>query len=163
MADRIAVINRGRLESYASPDDTYNRPRTRFVAGFVGSPPMNFLEVELSAAGEGFVARRAGVELPVCAERARRALERGGGGRVVLGVRPEDVALGGGGVPGEVIDVEPLGRENLVVVSIGEGDQLRAITGAGTRPAVGDRLSLAVDPERVQLFDPSSGRSMLWS
>jgi inositol-phosphate transport system ATP-binding protein len=163
MADRIAVINRGRLESYASPDDTYNRPRTRFVAGFVGNPPMNFLEVELSATGEGFVARRAGVELPVCADRARRALERGGDRRVVLGVRPEDVALGGEGVPGEVIDVEPLGRENLVVVSIGEGDQLRAITGAGTRLAVGDRLSLTIDPQRVQLFDPSSGRSLLWS
>ncbi|WP_219975533.1 ABC transporter ATP-binding protein, partial [Rubrobacter xylanophilus] len=61
MADRIAVINRGRLESYASPDDTYNRPRTRFVAGFVGNPPMNFLEVELLTRDGGFVARRGGV------------------------------------------------------------------------------------------------------
>ncbi len=163
MADRIAVINRGRLESYASPDDTYNRPRTRFVAGFVGNPPMNFLEVELRPRNGGFVARRAGMELPVSPDRARRGLEKGAEREVLLGIRPEDVSLGGEGVAAEVIDVEPLGRENLVVVAVGGGDQLRAITGADARPAVGDRISVTIDPEKVQLFDPASGRSLLWN
>jgi ABC-type sugar transport system ATPase subunit len=160
MADRIAIINRGKLESYASPDDTYDRPKTRFVAGFVGNPPMNFLDVEVERRNGSFLARRPGLEVPISPERGEKAAEHGG--TMVMGIRPEDIAVGDEGVQGEVIDVEPLGRESLVIVEV-EGAQVHALTPASAPAKMGDHIALSFDPEKVQFFDPDSGESLLWS
>ncbi|MGH9167465.1 MAG: ABC transporter ATP-binding protein [Acidimicrobiia bacterium] len=159
MADRVAIMNRGRLESYLTPDDTYNRPPTRFVAGFVGNPPMDFIDVEVVQENGAFSARRPGMTVPLSAERGRTAAEQGG--TVTLGIRPEDLHLGEGEIEGQVVAVEPLGREDLVDVEVGDV-LIRALAGAEARPKTGDRVRLRMDPDKVHFFDPASDRSLLW-
>ena len=72
MADRIAVMNRGHLQAFDAPDELYDRPKTRFVAGFVGNPPMNFLDVEVSPSNGHFLAQADSIRLPLGASAARR-------------------------------------------------------------------------------------------
>jgi inositol-phosphate transport system ATP-binding protein len=158
MADRVAVLNAGKVESFLSPDDTYTRPPTRFVAGFVGNPPMEFFDVEVTSEDGAFHAMRAGMNVPVAADRGAKAI----GGTVTLGIRPEDIKVGIGDTRGEVVAVEPLGREDLVDIEV-EGILIRALAGAGARPKIGERVGIRIDPEKVQFFDPAIGKSLLWS
>jgi ABC-type sugar transport system ATPase subunit len=160
MADRVAVINAGRVESFLSPDDTYSRPPTRFVAGFVGNPPMEFMDVEVRDEGGIFQARRPGMTVPVATERGAKAAAHAG--TVTLGIRPEDIKVGVGDTRGEVVTVEPLGREDLVDIEV-DGMLIRALAGAGDRPKIGESVSLRLDPEKVHFFDPATGHSLLWN
>lgn len=159
MADRVAVINKGRLESFTSPDETYDQPQTQFVASFVGNPPMNFFEVELVHQDGAFRARRPGLDVALSTERSRKVA--GHEGPVLLGIRPEDMSVGEGDVRGKIIDVEPLGRERLVVVEI-DDIQVHALVSADTRLTINEHTALRLDPDKVQFFDPDSGRSLLW-
>jgi inositol-phosphate transport system ATP-binding protein len=160
MADRVAVLNAGRVESFLSPDDTYSHPPTRFVAGFVGNPPMEFLDVEVSSDGGAFHATRAGMRIPVSADRGAKAVA--GGGTVTMGIRPEDIEVGTGDTRGEVVAVEPLGREDLVDIEVA-GMLIRALAGAAARPKIGEHVGLSIDPDKVQFFDPATGASLLWA
>jgi inositol-phosphate transport system ATP-binding protein len=161
MADRIGVMNEGRLEELGTPDDIYNRPATRFVASFVGNPPMNFVPAEVA---DGFLlVPGTGIGIPIAGERLPTALGRSR--RVDLGIRPEDIYLANGngdGIAGEVIIVEPLGREDVAVVEA-DGIQLRTIMPASARVQMGDRIRIRIDHEKVQAFDPDSGKSLLWA
>ncbi len=101
----------------APPDELYDRPRTLFIAGFVGNPPMNFLEVEVVRENGDYHARREGFDVVVPPERGEKAA---GKGKVILGTRPEDVTISDEGTPAEVFIVEPLGRDDLINIHIGE-------------------------------------------
>ena len=152
MATRIVVMNEGRIEQVGSPVEVYRWPRSRFVAGFIGSPAMNFLPTEVAGAEDGRVALRlpGGVTLPTGI-----ALPAGGlPPRVTLGVRPEDVrADPAAPLPGAVDVVERLGARTLVHARLEDGSPL-AYEDAGTSPvAVGDRVRLALDPRAVHIFD----------
>ena len=122
LADRIAVLSAGRVMQYASPEEIYNRPAARFVAGFTGSPAMNFLSGELASdvATVGF----SGAVLPLPTALATACATRRGQ-RIDVGIRPEDVALdgrpmaNGAEVAGEIVITEPLGAETLVTVRVG--------------------------------------------
>jgi ABC-type sugar transport system ATPase subunit len=160
MADRVAIINAGHVESFLSPDDTYARPPTQFVAGFVGNPPMQFIEVEVSSEGGLFTASRPGMSIAVPADRGAKAAAHGG--TITLGIRPEDIQVGVGETSGQVVAVEPLGREDLVDIEI-EGTLIRALAGAAARPKIGEHVGLGIDPEKVQFFDTTTGKSLLWS
>ena len=107
MGDRIAVMNEGRLEQIGTPDEIYNRPATLFVAGFVGSPPMNLIEGEIAA--EGGRARFVGRDVAV-----QTALPVSGAGPATLGIRPQHLHIrpdpAGGALPVTVFAVEHLGR-----------------------------------------------------
>ena len=85
MADRIAVMSGGRLQAFAPPDEIYDRPRTLLVAGFVGNPPMNFIDVDVSLDDGNYHARMEGFDMIVAADRGENAVSRG---RVVLGSAP---------------------------------------------------------------------------
>ncbi|NAZ38016.1 ABC transporter ATP-binding protein, partial [Rubellimicrobium sp. CFH 75288] len=152
LADRIAIMRGGRILQLGSPDEIYNRPATRYVADFVGSPAMNFVEGERE--GEAF--RAPGLTLPLAgyafADRA------GGGRRAILGIRPEHVATGrmaeGAPVRTEVVVdlVEPMGADTLVWGQLGGGPfRIRMDGQARVRP--GDRLPIGLDPARASLFD----------
>ena len=91
MADRIAVMNLGHLQAFDAPDELYDRPKTRFVAGFVGNPPMNFIDVDVSQSNGQFVAAADSIKLPVGLERG--APPAGYDGSVVMGIRPEDITI----------------------------------------------------------------------
>src|SRR2546428_3829749 len=120
IADRVAVMRDGRLQAYATPAELHARPANRFVAEFIGTPPMNFFPADLGARNGSVVARTDGIELEIT---------RPGGPRgalppsTVVGIRPEHLALvspGDGDASGEVYVVEPMGREQIVEVRIGE-------------------------------------------
>src|SRR5213078_3163442 len=90
LADRVVVMNHGRIEQVGPPNDLYHGPATRFVAGFIGSPAMNFIPVRLEADGDGLAARLPnGLSLPVPPERAPRYRSMLGNGKLSLGLRPE--------------------------------------------------------------------------
>ena len=159
MADRIAVMKEGKLQAYAKPDELYDRPRTLFVAGFVGNPPMNFLKVEVTRENGDYRARAEGIDILVPAERGEKAAIKG---EVIMGIRPEDVSIADSGTPGEVYVVEPLGRDDLVDVRIGDFEiHVLANPTLGTK--MGQQTSLKFDTKEVQFFDPETEQSLIWN
>lgn len=158
MADRIAVMKDGRLEAYASPDLLYEQPQTLFVAGFVGNPPMNFLHVEVERENGTFHARGQGIDLVVPSERGEKAAARG---EVILGIRPEDIVLGDGGVKGEIYVVEPLGRDDLLDVRAGEVE-LHVLADPDLGLKMGESVALTFNTDKIQFFDKVTEQSLLW-
>ncbi len=158
MADRIAVIKDGRLQAYCPPGELYDQPRTLFVAGFIGNPPMNFVEVEVVRENGEYQARTNGFRVPVPPERAQKAA---GLGKVILGIRPEDITLADEGIPGEIYVVEPLGRDDLVDVQI-QDLHFRLLADPSLNLKIGDPVQVRFNTEKVQFFDPATERSLLW-
>ncbi len=155
LADRLVVMNAGRAEQIGTPMEVYDRPATVFVAGFIGSPSMNFLSAHLSADG-GAVSLNGGQSLrlpPDAVPVSRR-------GPVTVGMRPEHLELGAGGlgesVSLEVELVEPLGADTLVHGRL-DGAELTARLPAHASCRPGERLSLKVEPENLHLFDAETG------
>jgi multiple sugar transport system ATP-binding protein len=162
LADRVVVMNGGRIEQIGTPQELYHLPRTRFVAGFIGSPAMNFIPCRLiEAAGALAVQLCEGLTLPVPAE--RNAAYRPYVGRpLVLGIRPEHVtetrayATGAEFVmPVEV--VEPMGMETMVYVMI-EGNELCARVAPEAALPPGEPMHFLADMRHMHLIEPQSER-----
>jgi multiple sugar transport system ATP-binding protein len=150
MADRIAVMNDGRIEQLGEPLELYDRPTNLFVAQFIGSPAMNVFEgVFKSGAVEALGAR-----WPVPA--GASAKESQG---VKYGVRPEHLGLGEGVVQAEVVVVEPMGAETELVVKVGE-TSLTIVTHGRPELQPGGRIGLAPDARNAHLFDASTGKRL---
>ncbi|MCK2182525.1 sn-glycerol-3-phosphate import ATP-binding protein UgpC [Halomonas getboli] len=162
LADRLVVMNGGRIEQVGTPMHLYARPASRFVAGFIGSPAMNFLNARLDARLGGDI-----LTLP-CGTRLASPIPASGEAKTVcLGIRPEHLAV----VPeGDVIDgdlsvrvelVEPLGADTLVHARLDGQDDLVVARIDGIRAvAEGDSLTLRPDPGRLHLFDPETGQRL---
>jgi multiple sugar transport system ATP-binding protein len=190
LADRIAIMRDGQLQQFATPEELFERPANLFVASFIGSPAMNLFEVELVAREGGGVAARVGEREVVLRAAQARAVADRVGGRVALGVRPEDAGTVAARpdaprIGGVVAGTEVLGSEVLVhvetdarPVATAEVEAAReaddgtpaplASSGAtliarlATRAAigVGERTELALDPERLYLFDLDGGGAL---
>ena len=159
MADRVAVMKDGKLQAYAPPEELYDKPRTLFVAGFVGNPPMNFINVEVSRENGAYRARGKGVELTILPEQGEKAA---GKGNVIMGVRPEDILVVSEGTRGEIYMVEPLGRDDLVTVRLGDTNvHLLADPAIGLQ--MGESTALEFNTSKVQFFDPETEKSLLWN
>jgi multiple sugar transport system ATP-binding protein len=164
LSDRIAVLHEGRLQQVAPPERIYQRPANRFVAAFLGSPPMNFLPGQLAASGEGLEFRGAAVRSPLAPALAER-LALGAPRQVQLGVRPEDVTVLPPGAAdthaeGEIAVREPIGSDVFLTVALGgEGVKVRAAADAPWDR--GDRVALRLAVEKLHFFDPASGISLL--
>ncbi len=165
MADRIAVINEGKLQAFDTPDDLYDRPKTLFIAGFVGNPPMNFFTVSIRREnGDYFAESEGGLRVKVPSERAEKALA-GGLEQVIMGIRPEDIQMDESGTSenkGPVFSVEPLGRDDLIDVHIGP-DSVFLLVDPLKRVRLDDIVHLEFDTAKVQFFDPETGKSLLWT
>lgn len=159
MADRIAVMKDGKLQAYAPPGELYDHPRTMFVGGFVGNPPMNFADVEVSRTDGVFHARRSGLDVIVSSDRGEKTST---GGSVVMGIRPEDMMIADQGVPGKIFIVEPLGRDHLLTVQIGD-IEARVLADPTLGMRAGDTVKLQFNMEKAQFFDPESEQSLLWT
>jgi ABC-type sugar transport system ATPase subunit len=159
MGDRIAVMNGGRLEQIGAPDDVYNRPDTLFVAGFVGSPPMNFFQGEMID-GESPRLHCGAIEAPVGGPLAAR----GAGGRVTIAVRPQHLRVrdegGPGTLPGKVFALEHLGKESVIILDLADLTKVRAIVDPGVRAPVGTILYLAFEMQDALFFDPTTGQAI---
>ena len=155
MADRIIVMNHGVIEQIGTPQEIYGRPRTMFVADFIGSPSMSFLRFEGAVeAGQSSVAiGGAIVEVPPLRESRAR-------GPLALGIRPEQVRFSdASALRGEVFGTEYLGTTQIVTVETGHG-QIRARMPSHQRAEPGDRVGIECAPERLVVFDASDGRAL---
>ncbi|KAF1048382.1 ABC transporter ATP-binding protein [Xylophilus sp.] len=153
LADRIVVLKDGRVEQAGTPLDLYDRPANAFVAGFIGSPAMNFVPGRLSLDGAPVVLTEDGLRLPLVAP--PRA---GDGTRVLYGVRPEHFTLddGADGLPAQVAVVEPTGSETQVALRLGGQDILAAFR-ERLAPRPGDVLRLRPVAAHAHVFDAASG------
>jgi inositol-phosphate transport system ATP-binding protein len=158
MADRIAVIIEGRRIAFAPPKDLHDRPKTRRIAEFIGVPPMNFFETELSGESGGLTARFKGGEVALDASRS----PDDGWRRVVLGIRPQHLRESSEGPLCEVRNVENLGRDLLVTVHVAGADATFYADPA-SNAAIGETLRVGFDMGQAQFFDPESGKSLLWN
>jgi multiple sugar transport system ATP-binding protein len=164
LADRVVVMNHGRIEQIGTPNDLYHHPATRFVAGFIGSPAMNFLPCRLEEAGGQFNLRLTDrLALPLPPARAARYKAMPRDDKLLLGIRPEHIteakmhAEPGIENFGAVIDVtEPMGMETLIYFTL-EGAQVcgRVNPNAGARD--GAPLRLAMDLNNMHLLNEGSG------
>ncbi|MEM6489314.1 MAG: sn-glycerol-3-phosphate ABC transporter ATP-binding protein UgpC [Pseudomonadota bacterium] len=146
LADRIVLLNAGRIEQHGTPLELYHRPANRFVAGFLGAPPMNFLPV---AAGGGTIALPGGGAM---------ALDGQTAGATTLGIRPEDLTLAPEGpIRGAVELVEELGENHLLHLRL-DGQALVAKLPGAAANAPGDTVALAIPPDRCHLFAPDGRR-----
>ncbi|HEX6308762.1 MAG TPA: sn-glycerol-3-phosphate ABC transporter ATP-binding protein UgpC [Longimicrobiales bacterium] len=163
MGDRIVVMNAGRIQQIGKPLELYESPANQFVAGFIGSPAMNFIAGRITRQ-DGQLAIRAlddRIELPVQSH-ARAQLERLEGGRIVVGIRPEDIYLAGDGPPSArrapvmVEAVEPMGNEVFVYARAG-AEELVARVVPHRLPTPEESVEIALDPRRMHYFDPATG------
>jgi multiple sugar transport system ATP-binding protein len=162
LADRVVVMNGGTIEQVGTPHDLYHRPRTRFVAGFIGSPAMNFMPCRLEQNGSGVKLRLSDqLALPVPADRAERY--RGSQGKpLVLGLRPEHITepraadAGSNGAFSATLDViEPMGMETMVYFDVG-GTEVCARVEPSSVPPPGQTMRLNANLGHMHLIDPDS-------
>jgi multiple sugar transport system ATP-binding protein len=156
LGTKVAVMKEGVIQQIADPQTIYERPANMFVAGFIGSPTMNFLSGTLEKNGDTYALRHGAGALPLPGlEQDASAFV---GRQVVAGIRPESLGAGSGPstLSGKVDVVEPTGPDTMVIVSIG-GQLITARLGSRDRPKLGDTLTLAVNATEVNLFDPESG------
>jgi inositol-phosphate transport system ATP-binding protein len=146
MADRIICMRAGRIEQVGTPDDLYHSPSSLFVAGFIGSPPINL--VRGRAADGHFTA--GSVALPV--ERAA--------GDVTLALRPEHLSFSASGLPGRIAQLEPMGREVLYVVDTGIGHVRVLEQGSAAAHAIGVEVRIGFSAENSLVFDSAGGKRL---
>jgi multiple sugar transport system ATP-binding protein len=153
MADRIVVLQGGIVQQVGTPEDVYERPANRFVAGFIGSPAMNFFSIRLDG---GMAILEDGTRLPAPA--LSRPAET-----AILGVRPEHltpVQDEAGAINAEIALVEPLGSDTLVHFRLGEADYVARVS-PDLRPRAGERLRFGVLPAKMRLFDAATGQALV--
>jgi len=160
MGDRIVVMKDGVIQQVAPPQELYDYPANLFVAGFIGSPTMNFLRGRLSPDAKEFDGGTFTLSLP---DHLSGAAREYGGKEMVLGIRPENIhadpeflaAHDGPRIPARIEVVEPLGSEIYLYLSSGE-NQITARVEPHLRFRSGENISLAVDADKVHLFDAAT-------
>jgi multiple sugar transport system ATP-binding protein len=152
MADRIVVMNGGRIEQVGTPLELYDHPANRFVAGFLGSPAMSFIDGTVSMSNQGTSIRLSDSALvPVTGTSVSN------GASVILGIRPEHYRLDPAGPIRLVVDViEPTGSESHIYGHVGPSE-VRAVFRERISVSPGETLNLSVEPEKVHLFDADTG------
>jgi multiple sugar transport system ATP-binding protein len=156
LGDRVVVMKDGVVQQVGEPLELYNQPANKFVAGFIGSPAMNFAAVTVTEANGSLIAENSGLRIKLPEETAQRL--RGHIGReVTLGVRPEDLTVAGSADLDLCFDavievVEQLGSEILLDMKVGEGVMVASVEPT-VRVKVRDKLRVAMRPSRLHVFD----------
>ena len=171
MADRVAVMEEGRIQQIGTPMEIYNSPANLFVAGFIGNPSMNLLPCDLVADEDRFFGRLSSdLQFEITDTAIVHGLTKSArAGRVVFGVRPEDVMVDHQAMPEtkalEVYSFEPLGAETIVELAIGKNEKstnpiLRARAPATLNVNIGQTLNMRFVPERLHFFDKETGKAI---
>jgi multiple sugar transport system ATP-binding protein len=165
LADRIVIMREGRIEQVGSPLEVFHHPASMFVAGFIGTPTMNLLEMTLVRNGAAAALELTGeVRIALPDPVAQRVRERS---RLTVGIRPDDIAVvpagsssGSGSsmvVPGQVLVAEPLGNTTQIIVKVGSRELIGMADGRFV-PAAGEPVDLRFDTNRLHLFDSNGSR-----
>jgi multiple sugar transport system ATP-binding protein len=164
LGDRVVVMKDGVVQQVGEPLDLYNRPVNKFVAGFIGSPAMNFATVTIADGHGQLTARNGGLEIEVPAQHADR-LRPHAGRELTIGIRPEDLRVASSADPvgltfdSKVEVVEQLGSGVLLDLRVG-GDTMVAAVDPEVRVKSQDLLRLAVNPGRLHFFDARSEKAI---
>ena len=154
MGDKIVVMNNAVVEQFGTPQDVYDMPATMFVADFIGSPPMNFLDFSGKVAAGAQTVELDGQTMQV------PALRQGGEGDLVFGVRPEHIRLStDGAYRGEVLAVEYLGTTQIITIASPNGE-LKARIPSDQPAKAGETVGISFVGESVSLFDKATGRAL---
>ncbi|KZX49465.1 MULTISPECIES: ABC transporter ATP-binding protein [unclassified Haloarcula] len=167
LADQIAVMDSGQIQQVGEPTHVYSNPRNMFVAGFLGSPSMNFLEGTLEESSAGKFELDLGGAIHNVPDEFTDALESYLGDRVTLGIRPENIALNQDGVPANVHPatvevVEPQGEKTVLELELDTGQSIKAAVDPDTTVEMGDAVNLRFDRDSLQYFDPATGESLTY-
>lgn len=172
MADRIAVLDEGVIQQYASPDDIFDTPFNRFVANFVGEPSMNFIECTLKESDTKASLKAKSFEISVPREWVKGSKAWGKGKSLILGIRPEHIRMRARGeakeardlISGEVWVYQPLGSEDIFDIKLAGEEIIKVRTPAEQARYVvhemGKKTLLEFDTERMYLFDRDSGETL---
>jgi multiple sugar transport system ATP-binding protein len=163
LADRVVVMNGGVIEQIATPQDLYHHPKTRFVAGFIGSPAMNFLRGRLEQNGVGLRVRLSdAISLPVPASQSAR-FQALAGKELIFGLRPEHITEPRRNDRDQQCEftatldvVEPMGMETMVYFTV-DGQEVCGRVDPGSATGPGEPMRLYADMDRMHLIDPQSG------
>ena len=159
MSDRIAVLSKGLLQQFGSPDDVYNRPVNAFVAGFIGTPSMNFMDSTLEWEADGVILRSSGLTLRIPANAVRREVHDRTPLKVLVGIRPEDVVIFPEGALASVKVVEPTGHENIVLFDMNGCDVVARLP-PDTRLQHGERIPLGFRTSKIHFFEGREGKRL---
>ncbi|MBM7048770.1 MULTISPECIES: ABC transporter ATP-binding protein [Rhizobium] len=157
LADRIVVLNQGKIEQQGTPIELYRKPANLFVAGFIGSPAMNFLDGVVDGVdGAPAVRLKDSTSVRIASERKVKP-----GQSVKIGLRPEHLSLATGGSPlsGQTLLVEPTGAQTHVLFDLA-GEQVTAVVDGEAPVRYGQQLNVSVSPDLVYVFDASSGLAL---
>jgi multiple sugar transport system ATP-binding protein len=160
LADRVVIMNGGRIDQIGTPHEVYHKPRTQFVAGFIGSPTMNFLPCRLVENGAGLTVRLSDwLALPVPASREARYRPRVGH-ELIFGLRPEHIREGRGDIPpgmaafeARLDVVEPMGMETMVYFLV-DGVEVCGRVDPAAAGTMGEPMRLVADVNQMHLIDP---------
>ncbi len=160
MADRIAVMNKGVLEAFTTPEDLHDKPVTMFVAQFVGNPPMNFFDIELkNENGDLYAYLSSGSSIKIPENRRPGTDKR----KIKMGIRPQDIRYSDTeGIQSSVSIVEPMGRDNLILCRNGD-IELNFLEDPAIKLKPEDNIKLIFDSNKLQFFDSETGLSLLWN
>src|SRR5512132_1446881 len=154
MADKIVVMHDGVVEQMGTPLELYDTPANQFVAGFIGSPAMNFLKGKVKSNGSAGFEGPNGVKLPLASAPANSE-----GRPAVYGVRPEHFTIADDGAEAEIVVVEPTGSETQVFAKLG-GQEVVAVFRERHQFNPGEKVRLKPDPSLVHLFDEATGKRL---
>lgn len=149
MADKIVVLHDGYVEQSGAPLELYDRPANVFVAGFIGSPSMNFLEGRIV---EGRFRAASGLELPLPPDTAATP-----GQEVIYGIRPEHIAPDPAGIVGRVALLEETGSEIFARLDV-QGHDILCLFRERLDMRFGDSFGIRIDPQKAHLFDKATGQ-----
>lgn len=171
MADRVALLSKGVLQQYAGPRTLYDDPANQFAASFIGSPPINLVRCDVQ---DGGMLDAGDFRLPV-PDHLSTALRDASTGKVVMGIRPQDVQVSSdapsdasgvvlfrfpaSSVPAEIYTTEPLGDSTILDLKVGD-KLLKAVVSATFEGEAGAKVVIHFPSERIHLFDGGSGRAI---
>lgn len=165
MADRVAIMHNGLLQQLGTSDEIYDHPSNAFVAGFIGSPPMNFLDCTLIEKNGAFFLDGGSFTLEIPSDIGKVVKKESSSSEVKLGIRPEDMYIEekrtpNASIKGEVYVVEPLGSEVLVDLRIGE-NLAKAKVSPSCRPEINDEVWIGINEEKMHVIDSKTERVII--
>jgi multiple sugar transport system ATP-binding protein len=167
MGDRIVVMNDGLIQQVGSPLDLYDKPANLFVAGFIGSPSMNFVDCRIAEDNGGVFIETSGFKITLPEDLAAKA-KSAAADNFIFGVRPEDITKKGAGEPSarksESVEarinvVETLGKETYLDITVGS-DTITAIVSPSTRVRPDEKIELEMNLDKIHLFNKDGGEAL---
>jgi multiple sugar transport system ATP-binding protein len=164
MADRIAIMDVGVLQQYDAPSNIYDHPRNLFVADFIGTPSMNFIDCSFAETKERVLLESSDFSFPV-SEFGGLIKDRATSSELVLGIRPSDISLhkekpSEDAIQAKVDITEPLGDKLIIDLSIGE-NLVKALTSVSSRVEIGEKLWILFDRQRMHVFDKKTRETIV--